>query len=64
MESSLHPIIYELKGVVYSVETLMSQDQDVDYHLIEKIQDLVNEAVQIIEKKQSIANMAIGFDEK
>lgn len=43
-------LLYELKGVVYSVETLMSQDHEVDYHLIERIQTIVNQAVEIIEK--------------
>ncbi|WP_169824064.1 hypothetical protein [Anaerobacillus alkalidiazotrophicus] len=50
MDNKLYPLIYELKGVVYSVETMMSQDQDVDYQLIERIQTIVNQAVEMIEK--------------
>ncbi len=45
MENKLAFLLYELKGVVYSVETLMSQDNEVHYDLIGRIQ-----TIEIVEK--------------
>lgn len=49
MENKLAFLIYELKGIVYSVDTLMNNDQEVNHDLVEQMIKIVDQAVEIIE---------------